>query len=342
MIACRPISRYQVPLSALACLYTVDHRDIQTAIFPCSNKIVCFHGSPSHNITVLSSKETFSHEKHDSQNNLLLKINLGHSYLIIPKYQLCYTVSYNPTVQRYYTTQLNSKPTPPQPRPFSRLSLEFSSTCSRRKPLKISGMGFLMQPTSVKASKENQSIDPHWPGINPPPDSHGLHLRWLSNSSTPTERLHSSSKLNRKRNCCMFCPSQRQCIQTDIMIINSTVSQVRPLHVKLTMTIYDTRNTISILDSMRWFTHRRSRASEDRSRQNRMQAAINVHYCHPQQSHNGVVCCCMQRTAYSARVALPCTVNGDDSTVFLFFFVHGDLDLWPPNSNWGKIFVQCT
>jgi len=36
-----------------------------------------------------------------------------------------------------------------------------------------------------------------------------------------------------------------------------------------------------------------------------------------------------QYTAYSARVALPCIVSGDDSAVFRFF-VPGDLDLWPP------------
>jgi len=78
-----------------------------------------------------------------------------------------------------------------------------------------------MQPiNSVKASKENQSTD-QTTGLastflNRPPDSHGLHLRWLSNTSTPNERLHSFPKLNRKRNCCMFCPSQRQCIHTDI------------------------------------------------------------------------------------------------------------------------------
>ena len=35
------------------------------------------------------------------------------------------------------------------------------------------------------------------------------------------------------------------------------------------------------LDSMRWFSHRRSRAPEDRSRQNRMQAAVNVHCRQP-------------------------------------------------------------
>jgi len=33
---------------------------------------------------------------------------------------------------------------------------------------------------------------------------------------------------------------------------------------------------------------------------------------HPRQTHNGVVCCCVQRTAYSTRVALPCIVSGDD------------------------------
>jgi len=69
------------------------------------------------------------------------------------------------------------------------------------------------------------------------------------------------------------------------------------------------------LDSMCWFSHRRIRAREDCSRQNRTQAAVNVHCRHPRRPHNGV-CCCVQRTAYSARVALPCTVNGDDSAVF--------------------------
>jgi len=36
----------------------------------------------------------------------------------------------------------------------------------------------------------------------------------------------------------------------------------------------------------------------------------------PRRPHNGVFCCCVQRTAYSARVALPCIVNADDLAVF--------------------------
>jgi len=34
--------------------------------------------------------------------------------------------------------------------------------------------------------------------------------------------------------------------------------------------------------------------------------------------HNGLACCCVQRTAYSARVVLPCIVSWDDSAVFRF------------------------
>ena len=96
---------------------------------------------------------------------------------------------------------------------------------------------------------------------------------------------------------------------------------------------------------MRWFSHRRSRAREDRSRQNRMQA-VNVHCRHPVtpgQPHSGLACCCVLRTACSACVALPCTVNGDDSAV-LQFFVPGDLDLWPLTLTFelGRDFVQRT
>ena len=39
---------------------------------------------------------------------------------------------------------------------------------------------------------------------------------------------------------------------------------------------------------------------------------------HPQRPHNGVVCCCVQHTAYSARVALLCIVDGDDSAFLRF------------------------
>ena len=38
---------------------------------------------------------------------------------------------------------------------------------------------------------------------------------------------------------------------------------------------------LELLDSMRWFSHRRSRAPEDRSRQSRTQATANVHCRHP-------------------------------------------------------------
>jgi len=72
---------------------------------------------------------------------------------------------------------------------------------------------------------------------------------------------------------------------------------------------------------MRCFCHRRSRVPEDRSRQNGTQAAVNVHCRHPVtlgRPHSGLVCCCVQRTAYSARVALPCILNGDDSSLFRF------------------------
>jgi len=40
---------------------------------------------------------------------------------------------------------------------------------------------------------------------------------------------------------------------------------------------------------------------------------------HPQRPHSGIVCCCVQRTAYRARLALPCIFSGDDSVVFGFF-----------------------
>ena len=86
-----------------------------------------------------------------------------------------------------------------------------------------------------------------------------------------------------------------------------------------------------VLDSMRWFSHHRSRAPEDRCRQNCTQAAVTLH-CRRRvtsgQPHNGLVCCCVLRTAYSACIALLCIVNGDDSTFFRFF-VPCDLDLCP-------------
>ena len=81
-------------------------------------------------------------------------------------------------------------------------------------------------------------------------------------------------------------------------------------------------DSIAKLDSMCWFSHRHSRAREDCSQQNRTQAAVNVHCRHPVtpwRPHNGLVCCCVQCTTYSARIALPCNVSGDDSAFFRFF-----------------------
>jgi len=81
-------------------------------------------------------------------------------------------------------------------------------------------------------------------------------------------------------------------------------------------------DSIAKLDSMCWFSHRHSRAREDCSQQNRTQAAVNVHCRHPVtpwRPHNGLVCCCVQCTTYSARIALPCNVSGDDSAFFGFF-----------------------
>jgi len=69
---------------------------------------------------------------------------------------------------------------------------------------------------------------------------------------------------------------------------------------------------------MCWFSHQRSRVPEDHSRPNRTHAAVNVHCCHPRWPNNGLVGCCMQRTACSVRIALLCIVNGDDSAVFHF------------------------
>jgi len=43
------------------------------------------------------------------------------------------------------------------------------------------------------------------------------------------------------------------------------------------------------------------------------------HSVTPRRPHHGIVCCCVQRTAYSACIVLTCIVNGDDSAVFWFF-----------------------
>ena len=75
---------------------------------------------------------------------------------------------------------------------------------------------------------------------------------------------------------------------------------------------------------MCWFSLRHSCAPEDCSlvptkpHASRRQRALPLPR-HPRQPNNGLVCCCVQRTAYSACIALPCIVNGDDSAVFHFF-----------------------
>jgi len=91
--------------------------------------------------------------------------------------------------------------------------------------------------------------------------------------------------------------------------------------------------------SMHWFSHRRSCAAEDRSLVPTKSHAVwhqralpSPH--HPRRPNNGFACCCMQHTAYSACVALPCIVNGWLSS--FSFFVPDDLDLWPWHSNSGK------
>jgi len=94
------------------------------------------------------------------------------------------------------------------------------------------------------------------------------------------------------------------------------------------------------LNSIRWFPTGEVAPPKDRSRQNCMQAAVNVHCRHPvtpRRPHNGVVCCCVQRTAYSARVALPCIVNADDLAVFSVFLFPMTLtfDLWHDIQTWA-------
>jgi len=84
-------------------------------------------------------------------------------------------------------------------------------------------------------------------------------------------------------------------------------------------TLRDTRTHMH-LDSMHWFSHQRSHAREDQSRQNCTQAA-NVRCRHPitaGRPHNGLACCYMQHTACSARTALPWIVNGNGSAVIRF------------------------
>jgi len=66
------------------------------------------------------------------------------------------------------------------------------------------------------------------------------------------------------------------------------------------------RKEISKLDSMRWFSDRRSPS--------------------PPGARNGIVCCCLLRTAYDARVTMHCQWGW---LLRISLFVLGDLDLWP-------------
>jgi len=80
-------------------------------------------------------------------------------------------------------------------------------------------------------------------------------------------------------------------------------------------------NICAKLDSMRWFSHRRSPSP-------------------PKPPRNGIVCCRLLLTAYDAR---PTALSvGMTQKFFLFFFVPGDLDLWPliPKFELGRDF--CT
>ena len=63
---------------------------------------------------------------------------------------------------------------------------------------------------------------------------------------------------------------------------------------------------------------------------------------HPRAARNGIVCCCVLRTAYLRRTPhCVLSINWDESAVFRFF-VPGDLDLWPWLLKPGEIFVHCT
>jgi len=92
---------------------------------------------------------------------------------------------------------------------------------------------------------------------------------------------------------------------------------------------------------MRWFSHRRSHTCEDLSRQNRTQAAVNVHCHHPWRPHNGIICGCVQRIQPTAH-ASPYTMHCQWGRLSIFsFFVPGDVDLWSWHSKSGENFVQC-
>ena len=74
------------------------------------------------------------------------------------------------------------------------------------------------------------------------------------------------------------------------------------------------------LDSIRWFSHRRSPSSSGAMQWYRL----------------------LQLAEYGLATAhaLLCIVNGDNSAFFSFFFVPGDLDLWPLTFEHGRDFCK--
>jgi len=84
------------------------------------------------------------------------------------------------------------------------------------------------------------------------------------------------------------------------------------------------------LDSMRWFSHRRSCALEDRCRQIRTQAAVNVHCLHSvtpggHTKESSAAACSERPTAHAS----PYYALSMGMTQQFFVFVPGNLDLWP-------------
>jgi len=94
---------------------------------------------------------------------------------------------------------------------------------------------------------------------------------------------------------------------------------------------------------MHWFSLWHSRTRGDGSRQNRTQAAINVHFCHPvtpsgHTMKSSAAACSVRPTAHAS----PYHALSMVMTQHFFRFLSLATLTLTPNSNLGEIFGQCT
>jgi len=142
----------------------------------------------------------------------------------------------------------------------------------------------------------------------------------------PSVALPATVKLQHIYHDSSHCSIKRQFV---IMWVELTIVTNRPTkfspsvgHSPVRAYYWRKDHHICLLDSMRWFSHRRSPS--------------------PRAARNGIVCCCLLRAAYGLATAhaLLRIVNGDDSAAVFLSLATLTFDVWPWPSNSGEVFVH--